>query len=228
MNKMLYVMIILLISTGCMPTKHAVTEDKYKPLIEQSLKSERAPANQHGSLWGDVHVSTLFSHPTAHRVGDLVTVLVSENASATRSLGMKKNKKSNRKAALTNLFGVETALSKTLTPSAALDISSEKNFDGSGSTTNSDTLTASVTSIVMEVFPNGNMRIRGRKQITINHQPQVMIFTGIIRREDISSTNTISSSKVAQAIVSYGGGGELATVAHEGWFERTLDVIWPF
>jgi len=157
--------------------------------------------------------------------------LVSENASATRNLGTKKNKKSAHKTSVTAALGYETSLAAknpNFKPSTALDLSNDKSFDGSGSTTNSDTLTASVTSVVTEVFPNGNLRIVGRRQLTINNQPQALTFSGVIRPLDIASGNTIPSSKVAQAVISYGGGGDLASVAHEGWLGQTLDVIWPF
>jgi len=160
-----------------------------------------------------------------------LTVLVSENTNATRSLGTKKSKKSDHKTSLAAVFGYETSLSSknpNFKPTTALDISDEKNFDGSGSTNNSDLLTASVTAVITYLYPNGNMKVVGRRQVTINHQPQELTFTGIVRPVDISPDNTISSSKVAQAVISYGGGGELATVAHEGWFSRTLDQVWPF
>jgi flagellar L-ring protein precursor FlgH len=157
-------------------------------------------------------------------------VLIVEEASATRKLGTKKSKKSSRKTELNSAFGGVTAiLAKNLDigTSLGMDINDASDFDGSGSTNNSDTLTASVTAVITQVFPNGNMEITGRKQVSINHQPQALVFTGIIRPIDISSDNTIVSAKVAQAVISYGSGGELAEVAHQGWFARSLNEIWP-
>ncbi len=217
--------------TGCMPRASSVTEDKNKPVIDQAM---RAPVTSHtegGSLWNNSG-SALFTDPKAGRVGDLVTVLVSETASATRSLGTKKSRASSQKTGVNAALGYETSLfpkkNPNFSPSTAVDLSNSKSFDGSGSTTNSDTLTASVTAVVLEVFPNGNLRIQGRRQVTINQQPQELVFAGVVRPQDIASNNTISSAKVAQAVISYGGGGELASVAHEGWLGQTLDAIWPF
>jgi len=218
-----------LLLSACMPGISSVTTDKHAQEIHEALNQPMPDVNKTGSLWAGS--SSLFTDAKARRVGDLVTILVSEKASATRSLGTKKNKKSDHKTSLAAVFGYETSLSQknpNFKPTTALDISDEKNFDGSGSTNNSDILTASVTAVVTRLFPNGNMEVMGRRQVTINHQPQELTFEGIVRPVDIGPDNTIPSSKVAQAIISYGGGGELAAMAHEGWLSRTLDQIWPF
>jgi len=215
---------------ACAPTAHSITKDNNLEIVEKAMHAPRADHTDTGSLWSNTG-ATMFSDPKANAVGDLVTVLVSENASATRNLGTKKSKKSAHKTSVTAALGYETSLAAknpNFKPSTALDLSNDKSFDGAGSTTNSDTLTASVTSVVTEVFPNGNMRIIGRRQLTINNQPQALTFSGVIRPIDIASGNTIPSSKVAQAVISYGGGGDLASVAHEGWLGQTLDMVWPF
>lgn len=228
MWRMAWISTLLLLSS-CMPGTYSVTHDKHAKEAQKALNRAMPNVNKTGSLWAGR--SSLFTDAKAHRVGDLITVLVSEKASATRSLGSMKAKKSSRKTSLSAVFGYGTSLSDknpNFKPDSALNISDEKNFNGSGSTNNSDTLTASVTAIVTRVFPNGNMAVVGRRQVTINDQPQALVFSGVIRPVDIGPDNTIPSSKVAQAKVSYGGGGELATVAHEGWLSQALDQIWPF
>ncbi len=227
--QMLILSLLALAVTGCMPTARSVTQDKNLDLIEQAMQTPRQHNTASGSLWNNAG-STMFTDPKARAVGDLITVLVEESASATRSLGTKKSKSSSRKTGLTAALGLESTMlpQNNINPSAAVDISDSKNFDGSGSTTNSDKLSASVTAVVTKVYPNGNMRIMGRRQVTINHQPQALTFTGVIRSLDIAPDNTVTSAKVAQAVVSYGSGGELATVAHEGWLAQSLDRVWPF
>ncbi|MDQ6966884.1 MAG: flagellar basal body L-ring protein FlgH [Mariprofundaceae bacterium] len=214
---------------ACMPTAYSVTHDKHAGEVEQSLNQELPDASKTGSLWSGNR--GMFTDAKAGQVGDLLTILVSESTNATRSLGTKKNRSSAQSTQLNALLGYETSLSSqnvNFVPGAALDVANSKTFDGSGSTKNSDTLTASVTAVATKVYPNGNIRVRGRRQVTINQQPQELAFEGVVRPNDIAPDNTISSSKVAQAIISYGGGGELASVAHEGWAGRTLDQIWPF
>jgi len=228
--QMLILPLFALVVSGCMPSAKSVTQDKNFDMIEKAMQTPRQNNTESGSLWNNSG-STMFTDPKAREVGDLITVLVEESASATRSLGTKKSKSSSRKTGLAAVLGYETSLANknpNFNPSTAIDISNSKNFDGSGSTTNSDTLSASVTAVVTQVYPNGNMRIMGRRQVTINHQPQELTFTGVIRSLDIAPDNTVTSAKVAQAVVSYGGGGELASVAHEGWLAQTLDRVWPF
>lgn len=227
--QMLILPLLAVLMSGCMPSTKSVTEDVNRDLIEQAMDTPRQNNTESGSLWNNSG-SRMFTDPRARAVGDLVTVLVEERASATRSLGTKKSKTSSRKTGLDAFFGLESNIlpQAGITPSAAVDISDSKSFDGSGSTTNSDTLSASVTAVVTKVYPNGNMKILGRRQVTINHQPQELTFAGVIRPLDISPDNTIPSAKVAQAIISYGGGGELASVAHEGWLGQALDRVWPF
>ncbi len=227
-HRVLLLLLGVLTLYGCMPQARSVNEDPNRDEVEAALNASAVDGNRNGSLWVNGG-SNMFAETRAASVGDLVTVLVQESASASRSLGTKKSKKSDMSSSANFSLDYGNALGNAgVSPQASLGTTHSKSFDGSGSTTNSDTLTASVTSVVTRVFPNGNMRIVGRRLLTINHQPQEITFTGIIRPTDISPSNTIPSSKVAQAKISYGGGGELATVAHEGWLSRTLDQVWPF
>jgi len=214
--------------TGCMPRADKAASEKQKKKVEQALSTPIPDTSSAGSLWANGG-SGLLSDPKAARIGDLITVLVSENAKATRSLGSKQSKASDRKSGFTaNLKYGGSLGNADVNPSGDLGMTNSKTFDGSGSTNNSDTLTASVTSVVMHVYPNGNMRIVGKRLLNVNHEPQEIIFAGVIRPIDIAPDNTIPSSKVAQAYISYGGTGTLATVAHEGWLSQTLDQVWPF
>ncbi len=221
---------LLVLLASCMPGVYQVTQDKHAVEVEKALTKPMPDAKESGSLWAGKR-GFFAVDAKAQNVGDLLTVLVSEKTNATRSLGTKKNRKSSQTTSLNAVFGYETSLANknpNFKPGTAFDVSNDKSFDGSGSTNNSDVLTASITAVVTKVYPNGNMRVRGRRQVTINHQPQELTFSGVVRSNDIAPDNTIPSAKVAQAVISYGGGGELASVAHEGWLGRTLDQIWPF
>jgi len=220
---------VALLLSACMPSVRSVTTDKHAKEVDGALENQVLDVAKTGSLWAGG--GSMFSDAKAHHVGDLVTILVSEKASATRSLGTTKSKDGSHQTSINAALGYASALAAKNTrfnPSSAIDISDKRSFKGSGSTNNSDTLTASVTAVVTKRYPNGNMKVVGRRQVTINQQPQELTFSGVVRSMDIAPDNTIPSSKVAQAKVSYGGGGELATVAHEGWLSRTLDQIWPF
>ncbi|MDQ6992434.1 MAG: flagellar basal body L-ring protein FlgH [Mariprofundus sp.] len=213
---------------GCMPHIDKATDDSHKISVEQALNTPTENTSHSGSLWGGGGAG-LLADSKASRIGDLVTVLISENAKATRSLDSKQSKSSARDTGLTAAINYGGATGNaSVTPNGTIGMTNSKTFNGAGSTNNSDTLTASVTSVVTEVFPNGNMRIVGKRQLVINHEPQQITFSGVIRPVDIAPNNTITSSKVAQADISYGGTGALANTAHEGWLSQTLDIVWPF
>jgi len=219
----------IFVLAGCMPRTAEIERDPHADEVERALASARAQVSTTGSLWSGG--AGLLADPKASHVGDLVTVLIREDARAKRSVDMTKDKKSSHSTGINAFLGLEKALAaknKNFTPSAALDVVDQRSFKGAGGTASSDQLIAAVTAVITKVYPNGTMRIVGRKLVTINHQPQVIRFTGIIRRSDIGPDNTIPSSKVAQAEIFYGGGGELAAGVHEGWLSRTLEQLWPF
>ena len=218
----------MVVVSGCMPRVDSQANQQQKQEVDRALNTPIPDTSQSGSLWGNGGAGFL-SDSKAARVGDLVTIIVSENAKATRSLGSKQSKSSDRKTGLSANIKYGAALAnKDVSPSGDIGMTNSKTFDGSGSTNNSDTLTASVTSVVMHVYPNGNMRVVGKRLLTVNHEPQEITFSGVIRPTDIAADNTIPSSKVAQARISYGSTGALAAVTHEGWLSKTLDQVWPF
>ncbi|MFB6260386.1 MAG: flagellar basal body L-ring protein FlgH, partial [Thiohalorhabdaceae bacterium] len=85
-----------------------------------------------------------------------------------------------------------------------------------------------MTAVVVDVFPNGNMRIKGRRAVTINHEVQNMVMSGIIRPQDIGPSNSITSSQVANARIEYAGNGVVARQQDEGWMTKVLNTVWPF
>ena len=235
-----------LLMTSCMPTEYSVTHDEHAKEVEQALNhayGEKARGNGNQSTWGN-GARMLFADAKAVQVGDLITILVNESASAKRSLDMNKSKSSSRKLELNSVWGLQNVLGpgmaprvfavnpalapKDANPSNTWDTKSAQDFKGAGSTSNSDSLKASITAVVTHVYPNGNMKIVGRREVVINQQPQELEFSGIVRPQDISPDNTVPSAKVAQVKIKYGSGGELAAVAHEGWASRFLDFVWPF
>jgi len=227
MQNIIWATITLVLLQACATSKAQVSKDINKPIVDLALQHVEQSKQHTGSLWNNSG-ATMFTDPKAHRVGDLVMVLVQENASATRTLGTKKSRKSKHQSSLGALFGLEKSIAPNFDPKIVMDTSNDKSFSGSGETTNTDSLIASVTAVVTKVYPNGNMKIIGRRQVTINQQRQELTFTGIVRPSDISANNTILSAQVAQAHISYGGGGSLAAMSDEGWLGQTLDWIWPF
>lgn len=156
----------------------------------------------------------LFSDLRAHRVGDLVTVMIDINDKAqfdnesgrSREGGMKAS------AAAGLQFGGFGADPKSGDLAGSLDLKGSSSSKGSGSIGRSETLRLQVAAVVTEILPNGNLVISGSQEARVNKEVRVLTIAGIVRPIDISSANKISYEKIAEARISYGGRGKLSDV----------------
>ena len=101
-------------------------------------------------------------------------------------------------------------------------------FDGKGTTTRRNALSATVTAVVREVFPNGNLFVEGSKEVIINNERQYITVTGVVRPEDIAPDNSVSSDLLADARLVYSGRGVLSDKQRPGLLGRVVDFVWPF
>ena len=85
-----------------------------------------------------------------------------------------------------------------------------------------------VSAVVLQVFPNGNMLISGRREVKVNSETEYITLSGIVRAEDISTANEVSSAYVAEAKISYSGKGPVADKQRPGWLMGVIDYVWPF
>jgi flagellar L-ring protein precursor FlgH len=102
------------------------------------------------------------------------------------------------------------------------------NFDGKGSSDRTGHIKAYISATVEMMLPNGNLFIKGKREIRVNHETQYITLSGIIRPEDISPGNEISSVYVADARIGYAGAGPVADKQKPGWLGRIVDHVWPF
>jgi len=173
----------------------------------------------------------MFSDLKARNVGDIVTIIISESSSASKQATTSTGRDSSMSAGIPNLFGLENS---SFIQDSNLDLNNlvtsnfSNSFDGEGTTTRKGNLTASLTTQVIERYPNGNLKIRGGKEVMVNNEVQIIYLTGIIRTIDITAENTISSAKILNARITYTGQGALADTQKPGWLMRTLDNVWPF
>lgn len=231
-----YFLLFLVITlTGC-----ATGRKETKPAVHVTSQntealypmSETPQVKTEGSLWQDVSpLGELFINPKARRAGDIITIKIVESSSATNEASTQTGRTSSASAGVTAFFGLENQFSTTGTdfnPFGSLGGSLNNDFDGSGTTKRSGDLTAYITAIVSEVLPNGNLYLKGSREVTVNNETQVITLAGIIRPRDISSNNIIESTYISNAKIAYSGSGVINEGQRPGWLSRLLDVVWPF
>jgi flagellar L-ring protein precursor FlgH len=189
--------------------------------------AEPAPKPTNGAIYQSGREVVLFENPIAHHVGDIVTIVLNEQTAAQKSSS------TNTSKATTDTLPGMTILGKALTvhgvPIMSNNISDAAKFAGEGDSAQSNSLQGFVTVTVQKVLPNGNLYVKGEKWIGINQGEEYVRMTGIIRPIDLASDNSIASSKVANAKISYGGKGALADANAQGWLSRFFNSPWtPF
>ena len=162
---------------------------------------------------------SMYADRIAHRVGDVVTVRIIENTTASAVANTKT--KSEYDAEL----GGSGSGSLDFIPIFSGTGSTKSEHKGDGRTTRQGYLSGTVTAKVVEVFPNGNLRIEGEKSLIINGERQLTILTGVVRPEDISPDNSIASSMIADAEITFKGKGVLANTERPGFFARIFDWL---
>lgn len=113
----------------------------------------------------------------------------------------------------------------------ALDnqVTAKRNLLGNGQSNQSNSLTGSITVSVVDVLPNGNLKVRGEKRVSLNQGNEYIRVSGIIRSIDIDASNQIQSSQLADATIMYTGDGVIADASRPGWFSRTfMHWLFPF
>ena len=227
-----FLVFFMAILTGCFAGKTVV--DPLKIDEEIMCEINEAPQRTYeGSLWQDNGpLGELFMNPKARRVGDIVTISIVESSSASNNADTNTSRTSSISASLTNLLGLENSTSfpsgSGFTPFGSIQGSTNNSFQGSGTTNRSGELAASISARVTEALPNGNLRILGKREITINNERQHIALTGIIRPRDISPDNVILSTYISDARIAYTGTGVINDRQNPGWFARVLDSVWPF
>jgi flagellar L-ring protein FlgH len=215
----------LLLSAGCTAIPPKTRDPAESASIARQVPIER-PATA-GSLWTE-NRGSLFRDTKARQIGDLVTVAIYEQASASKQAATSSARNSSNAAGVTNFFGLESNLSGAIDPTKLVNTSYSNSFDGSGSTSRKEDLVATLTAQIVEELPNGTFRIEGGKTVTVNNEDQIIVLSGIVRPTDISAHNVVNSRHILDANISYRGKGVISDKQHPGWMTRILDHVWPF
>ncbi len=185
-----------------------------------------------GSLWrNNVSANYLFSDVKPSNTGDLLTVLVLESDSGAKEATTETTNEASVLEGIGQFFGLPQQLqakNPDIDPTQLIAAESEREWEGSGATARSGTLTARMTVEVKAVSPTGNLWVQGDKVVAVNNEDQHIVLSGWVRPEDIDAKNEVASTRLAQARIDYYGIGEVGRQQRAGWGMIMLDYVWPF
>ena len=199
-------------------------EPAFSPVAPADL---RPPPQNSGSIYQAGYDTRLFEDHTARRVGDILTVTLNERTQSNK-LSNNQNSKDDNVSIAAPILGL---LGLGLLGSADMkaEINSSKSFKGKGIIDQINQLSGAISVTVVELLPNGNLKIRGEKRVTLNQGDEFVRLSGIVRPVDITPSNIIDSSRIADATFMYTGEGSLADAMKKGWVSRALSSPWfPF
>jgi flagellar L-ring protein precursor FlgH len=195
-------------------------------------------AQTNGAIYQAGFETNLYDDRKAYRVGDIITINLSERTQASKKAGSSMSKDSSANLGLTSLFGggvsidnPSTSLNPLKAENLSLDVGYEgtRDTDGESEADQSNSLSGSITVTVAEVLPNGILAVRGEKWLTLNTGDELVRIAGMIRADDIATDNTVSSTRVANARITYSGTGAFADASQPGWFDRFfMNPLFPF
>ena len=219
-TRALIVTLLVIVLGGCQAlTRERPKPDspEFSPAAPEAMMGDE-PVN--GSIYQSSRNLNPFSDSTALNVGDMVTVQLQERTTASKTSTTEIDKDSEAEVA------TPLALGREPSPDLSTNVEAEREFEGEASADQSNQLAGEITVSVVEVLPNGVLRVRGEKWLSLTQGEEYVRLKGLIRQEDIGSDNTITSNRIADARISYGGTGDFDQSNRMGWFTRLLNSEW--
>lgn len=212
------------------PIDNPLTTAGYRP-VSMPMPEPEQIVYQPNSLWRSGS-RAFFRDQRAARIGDILTVIINISDSATVNNATKRSRSNSESLGVPNFLGLESQLGKVLPeavdPGALVDATSDGSSAGTGTVNRKENVELTVAAVVTQVLPNGNLVIEGRQEVRVNFEVRELLIAGIVRPEDISNTNTILHTQIAEARISYGGRGQITDVQQPRYGQQLLDVIMPF
>ena len=221
-NKLLCCLFSVVLMTGC------ATPKRGDPEFAPAMPAQAQMPPQHAdAIYQPTTSLLLFEDIKARRIGDMITVLLQEQTDAEKSADTGTTKSTCTEIADPIILG--TSVTRNGDPIFRNSLQSEHEFDGAGESSQSNSLTGSITVSVVDVLANGNLVVQGEKWININQGEEFIRLRGIVRPSDVSADNTIASTRVANAQIQYSGSGVLNETNSMGWLARFFNGPWmPF
>lgn len=213
----------LLLTAGCGTTIPPRPDDPYyAPIVPPAQEAAASQKVAMGSLYQNTQVSFLYSDRRASQIGDLITITLNERTNASKNADTEI--KNNDSSSLSPTIGGRLATYNG--NPFSYDIDKQKQFKAEADTAQANSLNGTITVTVAQVLPNGNLMVKGEKWLTLNQGNEYIRISGIIRPEDITTDNTIPSTRVANARISYSGTGDLDESNKQGWLSRFFNSSW--
>ncbi len=208
---------LALSACSVMPREPLAHSDGFRPVYPVA---QTQPQMATGAIYNGVQSEAFFGRGRAFQIGDVITVILDESTQAGRTQsGVVKRTSSNDV--------VPAAMGGGLLPAANLLGGTIKN-EGSGTADQTATLKGSVAVSVIDVMSNGNLVLRGEKQLALTEGAEIIQVAGVVRPDDIAPNNTVASRRLANAQITYRGTGDMAAASRAGWGTSGLLKLWPF
>ena len=207
---------------ACVQTPPKPNDPAYAPVLP------RTPIPQqfnNGAIYQAGFETNLFEDRKAHRVGDVITVILTERMAAQKKAENEINKSSSTSIANPMMFG----RSGIAGINTGVELGGSSDFEGESDANQSNSLTGSITVTVADVLSNGLLAVRGEKWITLNNGDELIRLSGLIRPDDVGADNTVPSTRIADARITYSGTGAFANASKPGWLTQFfMSPVWPF
>ncbi|WP_010161062.1 flagellar basal body L-ring protein FlgH [Sphingomonas sp. PAMC 26617] len=164
----------------------------------------------------------------ATRTGDILTIRINIADKAEVGNTTTRNRTGSENASVGSLLGLQKLLPKSIDPTNLASTSSKSASAGGGNISRSETISMTMSAIVTDVLPNGNLAVRGRQEVRVNNELRELIVTGFVRPQDIARDNSVLHSQIAEARISYGGRGQLSDAQQARWGQQIYDALFPF
>ncbi len=173
-----------------------------------------------GAIYSSETALPLFETPRARHPGDILTVFLVEKTNAQKNASTVQKKNDQEQIVNATFLGRPISLGSGY--SMDFDLNNKRQFTGQGQSLQNNQMTGSISVTVAKVFPNGNMVVQGEKWVNINQGKEYIRLSGIVRPQDVKADNSITSDRVANARISYGGTGQVNNTNAQGWLSRFL------
>jgi flagellar L-ring protein precursor FlgH len=199
-----------------MPREPLVHSEGFRPVYPIA---QAAPQIATGAIYNGAQSESFFGRGRSFQIGDVITVLLNESTQAGRTQsGVVKRTSTN------DVVGSLTGGFLPIVNAAGGNIKSE----GTGTADQTASLTGSVAVSVIDVMANGNLVLRGEKQLALTEGAEIIQVAGVVRPDDIAPNNTVQSRRLANAQITYRGTGDMAAATRAGWATSGLLKLWPF